>query len=76
MNDVVLNQVVVSFGDDARTKRIISEIQASGVCWCGGATWRGRHAMRISLSSWATTDSDLEQTLAAILAVSERERAE
>jgi glutamate/tyrosine decarboxylase-like PLP-dependent enzyme len=68
MNDVVLNQVVVSFGDDERTRRAIRALQASGVCWCGGTTWRGRHAMRISLSSWATTDADLEKTLAAILA--------
>jgi glutamate/tyrosine decarboxylase-like PLP-dependent enzyme len=72
LNEVVLNQVVVHFGDDNGTRRVISALQASGVCWCGGTTWRGRHAMRISLSSWATTDADLKQSLAAILAARER----
>jgi glutamate/tyrosine decarboxylase-like PLP-dependent enzyme len=72
LNDVVLNQVVVYFEDDERSRRVISTLQASGVCWCGGTTWRGRHAMRISLSSWATTDADLKQSLAAILAARER----
>ena len=68
LNDVVLNQVVVSFGDDETSQRVIAALQASGVCWCGSTTWRGRHAMRISVSSWATTDADLETALAAILA--------
>ena len=67
LNEVVLNQVVVAFGDDDRTNRIISTIQESGVCWCGGTRWRGRAAMRISLSSWATTDNDVERSLSAIL---------
>jgi len=68
LNEVALNQVVVSFGDDARTARTIEALQRSGECWCGGTTWQGRHAMRISISSWATTQADLERTLAAIVA--------
>jgi glutamate/tyrosine decarboxylase-like PLP-dependent enzyme len=67
LNEVVLNQVVVAFGDDDRTSRVISTIQDSGVCWCGGTSWHGRAAMRISLSSWATTDDDVERSLSAIL---------
>ena len=67
LNDVVLNQVVIAFGDDDRTKKVLSELQGSGTCWCGGTTWRGRHAMRISVSSWATTQADMELTLEAIL---------
>ena len=67
LNEVVLNQVVVAFGDDDRTNSVISAIQDSGVCWCGGTTWHGRAAMRISLSSWATTGDDVERSLAAIL---------
>ena len=67
LNDVVLNQVVVAFGDDARTKRVIAALQASGDCWCGGTRWRGREAMRISVSSWATTQDDLEISLRSIL---------
>jgi glutamate/tyrosine decarboxylase-like PLP-dependent enzyme len=58
LNDVVLNQVLVSFGDDQTTARIIEAIQNEGTCWCGGTTWKGRRAMRISVSSWATTRSD------------------
>jgi glutamate/tyrosine decarboxylase-like PLP-dependent enzyme len=67
LNDVVLNQVVVTFGDDDRTRRVIASIQDSGRCWCGGSTWRGRAAMRISVSSWATTDEDVELSVRAIL---------
>jgi glutamate/tyrosine decarboxylase-like PLP-dependent enzyme len=67
LNDVVLNQVIVSFGSDARTNRVIEKIQDDGECWCGATVWHGRTAMRISVSSWATTDEDIERSLAAIL---------
>lgn len=67
LNDVVLNQVVVSFGDAERTRRVIAAIQRDGTCWCGGTTWQGHVAMRISVSSWATTDADVERSLAAML---------
>jgi glutamate/tyrosine decarboxylase-like PLP-dependent enzyme len=67
LNDVVLNQVVATFGDDARTQRVIAAVQEGGVCWCGGTTWKGRAAMRISVSCWATSDEDIEQSLEAIL---------
>jgi glutamate/tyrosine decarboxylase-like PLP-dependent enzyme len=67
LNDVVLNQVLVAFGDDERTKQIISEVQQGGVCWCGGTVWQGRAAMRISVSSWATTDDDIALSVEAIL---------
>jgi glutamate/tyrosine decarboxylase-like PLP-dependent enzyme len=67
LNEVVLNQVVVAFGDDERTKRAIASTQTSGACWCGGTVWNGRAAMRISVSSWATTDDDIERSVGAIL---------
>ena len=67
LNDVVLNQVVVAFGDDERTRRVIGRIQDAGTCWCGGTAWHGRAAMRISVSSWATTAEDVERSIAAIL---------
>jgi len=67
LNDVELNQVLVAFGDDARTNRIIAAVQAAGVCWCGGTRWQGRDAMRISVSSWATTDADVDQSVTSIL---------
>jgi glutamate/tyrosine decarboxylase-like PLP-dependent enzyme len=69
LNEVALNQVLVSFGDDARTDQVIAEVQAEGTCWAGGTTWRGRRAMRISVSSWATTDEDVERSIEAIIRV-------
>ncbi|MGH7191368.1 MAG: pyridoxal phosphate-dependent decarboxylase family protein, partial [Acetobacteraceae bacterium] len=71
LNDVVLNQLVVSFGSDERTNRVIAKIQDEGECWCGGTIWRGRVGMRISVSSWATTDDDIERSLAAILSAAQ-----
>lgn len=67
LNDVVLNQVLVSFGTAEVTREVIARIQEDGTCWCGGTLWQGRTAMRISVSSWATTESDVERSLAAIL---------
>lgn len=69
LNEVVLNQVVVAFGDADRTLRIVAGVQADGTCWCGGTVWRGRTAMRISLSNYSTSDEDVEQSLAAILRI-------
>ena len=69
LNDVVLNQVLVSFGDDETTRRVISAVQQDGTCWCGGTFWQGRVAMRISVSSWATTADDVEKSLAAMIRI-------
>jgi glutamate/tyrosine decarboxylase-like PLP-dependent enzyme len=69
LNEVVLNQVLVSFGDAETTRRVISAIQADGTCWCGGTEWQGRTAMRISVSSWATTEEDVERSLEAMIRV-------
>ena len=67
LNEVVLNQVLVSFGDDERTRAVVAAVQEDGTCWCGGTVWQGRAAMRISVSSWATTADDVEASVAAIL---------
>jgi len=86
LNDVVLNQVLVRFappGDaaqdgaaiDAFTRDVITRVQADGTCWLGGTTWHGMAAMRISVSSWATTEADVERSAAAILRCA-REAAE
>jgi len=69
LNEVVLNQVLVMFGDAERTRRVIAGIQQDGTCWCGGTTWQGKTAMRISVSSWATTDVDVERSLEAMIRV-------
>lgn len=67
LNDVVINQVLVSFGDASQTQAVIRRVQEEGTCWCGGTVWQGKTAMRISVSSWATTNADVDQSLAAIL---------
>lgn len=69
LNEVVLNQVLVSFGSDEATRRITAGVQEDGTCWCGGTVWRGRAAMRLSVSSWATTEDDIGRSLSAILRV-------
>jgi glutamate/tyrosine decarboxylase-like PLP-dependent enzyme len=74
LNDVVLNQVLVRFGDDQTTRRVVAAVQAEGTCWCGGSFWQGRAAMRISVSSWRTTDEDREKSLAAIIRAARQAR--
>ncbi|MBZ5603374.1 MAG: aminotransferase class V-fold PLP-dependent enzyme [Acidobacteriia bacterium] len=66
LNDVVLNQVLVSFGDAEKTRRVIREVQADGTCWCGGTEWHGKTAMRISVSCWSTTEADVDRSVDAI----------
>jgi glutamate/tyrosine decarboxylase-like PLP-dependent enzyme len=71
LNEVAINQVLVSFGDPGVTRDVIAKVQADGTCWCGGTEWHGRPAMRISVSSWATTEEDVEMSLAAICRIAE-----
>ena len=69
VNQVVLNQVLVRFGDDdAHTQAVIDEVQREGTCWAGGSRWQGRTVMRISVVGWQTTTADAERSAAAILA--------
>ena len=74
LNDVALNQVLVSFGDEATTRRVIAAIQSDGTCWCGSTVWQGRTAMRISVSSWATRAEDVELSLNAMRRVAAAQR--
>jgi len=67
LNDVVINQVLVRFGNDEATQAVIDEVQRDGTCWCGGTVWHGQKAMRISVSSWLTDEEDVEWSLDAIL---------
>jgi glutamate/tyrosine decarboxylase-like PLP-dependent enzyme len=66
LNDVVLNQVLVSFGSADRTDAVIAAVQADGTCWCGPTTWQGVRAMRFSVSGWSTTEDDIDKTIAAV----------
>jgi glutamate/tyrosine decarboxylase-like PLP-dependent enzyme len=67
LNDVLLNQVLVRLRDDDATRRFIAAVQADGTCWCGATVWQGQAAMRISVSSWATTDDDVTRSLEALV---------
>jgi glutamate/tyrosine decarboxylase-like PLP-dependent enzyme len=66
-NDVVLNQVLVGFGDGDRTDAVIAAVQRDGTCWMGGTTWHGQRLMRISVSNWTTTPDDVDASVAAIV---------
>lgn len=68
LNDVVLNQVLVSFGDTRRTDATIAAVQQDGTCWCGPTTWQGRRAMRVSVSCWCTTEDDIDRSIDAVRA--------
>ncbi len=71
LNEIVINQVLVSFGSPEKTLRTIARLQSEGTCWCGSTVWQGKTAMRISVSSWATTKDDVERSLAAMLKAAE-----
>jgi glutamate/tyrosine decarboxylase-like PLP-dependent enzyme len=67
LNDVVLNQVLVRFGDDdAITRAVIAAVQDEGTLWAGGTVWHGLGAMRISVSGWSTSRQDAERSVEAI----------
>jgi glutamate/tyrosine decarboxylase-like PLP-dependent enzyme len=68
LNDVVLNQVLVRFGDDdAHTKEVIDRVQEDGTLWASGTVWQGRAALRLSVSNWSTDESDIDASAAAIV---------
>jgi glutamate/tyrosine decarboxylase-like PLP-dependent enzyme len=72
LNDVVLNQVLIAFrgadGDhDGLTRAVVEAVQRDGTCWMSGTTWRGRAAMRVSVSNWSTDEADVDRSVAAIL---------
>jgi glutamate/tyrosine decarboxylase-like PLP-dependent enzyme len=69
LNDVVINQVLASFGSAEVTENVIRAVQKNGTCWCGGTVWQGKSAMRVSVSSWATTEADVDLSLENILRI-------
>lgn len=71
LNEVVLNQVVVTIGSQEELHQIITQVQDEGVCWFGETHWKGTYAFRLSVSSWATTEEDIERTLASIKKVTD-----
>lgn len=69
LNEVVINQVLVSFGDAKKTREVIGRIQEDGTCWCGITEWQGKTAMRISVASWVTTEEDVDRSLQAMVRI-------
>jgi glutamate/tyrosine decarboxylase-like PLP-dependent enzyme len=76
LNEVVLNQVLVSFGSADDTREVIRRVQEDGTCWCGSTVWQGNTAMRISVSSWRTTNEDVESSLQTIVRIARIIRAQ
>ena len=73
LNDIVLNQVLVRFGDaDSLTAEVIRKVQEDGTCWAGATTWQGVTAMRISVSNWSTSEADIDASAEAILRCASR----
>ncbi len=66
LNDVCLNQVLVSFGEPETTKKVVAALQQDGTAWFGTTVWQGHTAMRISVSSWATSEDDVDRSIEAI----------
>jgi glutamate/tyrosine decarboxylase-like PLP-dependent enzyme len=66
LNDVVFTQVCATFGTDQRTKEVVRRLLADGTVWMSGSTWRGQSVLRISVSNWSTTQSDVERSLDAV----------
>jgi glutamate/tyrosine decarboxylase-like PLP-dependent enzyme len=75
LNDVVINQVLVTFGTAETTREVIRRVQEDGTCWCGATVWQGNTAMRISVSSWATTEADVERSLETIIRIAREENS-
>jgi len=69
LNEVVLNRVVVPFGDASRTRRVVAALQKEGIDWCAMTEWRGRVAVRISVPSWAMTDDDVERSVESMVRI-------
>ncbi len=68
LNEVALNQILVRFADsDETTRRVIARVQQEGTCWLAGTVWKGRAAMRISVSNWSTDEEAIDRSAAAIL---------
>ena len=72
LNPVELNQVLVRFADDETTARVLDRVQRSGEAWMGATEWNGRQAIRISVSSWATTEEDVTRAIGAFVTATER----
>jgi len=72
MNEVVFNQVMIACDNEEQTKTMLSHLQNSGECWCGGSTWHDEAVVRVSICSWATTAEDIQRTVDAFVKAREQ----
>jgi glutamate/tyrosine decarboxylase-like PLP-dependent enzyme len=72
LNKVETNQVLVSFGSDEETLAVIREVQREGTCWASSTVWRGKLVMQLSVSSWKTTEEDIDRSVDAIIRSAQR----
>ena len=68
LNDVVLNQVLIRFEDDATTDGVLAAVQESGEAWTSGTIRNDRRTIRLSVSNWRTSEEDVARTIAAFTA--------
>jgi glutamate/tyrosine decarboxylase-like PLP-dependent enzyme len=57
---------------DTFTDHIMAEILKSGEAFFTGTTWRGRRAMRVSVSNWQTSSADVERVCQCVAKVLEK----
>jgi hypothetical protein len=72
LNEAVLNQVLLRATTDEATMALVDAVQREGTCWCGPTLWKGRPAMRMSVSGWATSGKDIDESAQAIIAAAQR----
>ena len=65
LNDVVFNQVLIAGETPEQTAGILNRIQDGQILWCGGTSWKNEPAIRVSVCSWATTEADVRECVAA-----------
>lgn len=75
LNDIVLNQVAFACKDEETTRAVLTSLQNSGILWLGPTVWKGRFAMRISVSSWATTEADVTRCIEVLRNALEQQQA-
>ncbi len=67
LNEIDFNQVLVTCDTESLTQAVLTEIQSSGICWCGGSVWKETSVIRISVCSWATTPDDVHMSVKAFI---------
>jgi len=66
VNRVPLNQVLIRAGSDEATLALRERALAGGRIWFGPSRWQNRVVLRLSVSSWRTTDADIDRAIAEV----------